>query len=592
MLTSSRIQWRAGALAAVALVLGLAAPPAAAQSPAARAPAARALSIKDALLQEFLREQGRSAGEVQWMELDYGEAALTALHRSLVIKSTELNKELSAAAFQQALALFDPVLTQSLTYNRSVVYNRSVRALEFKGPITCVAGVCTRTLGNNPGVFSITFDEGRTPGFYETDIDASVAAPAGPERIKTYNIHLSRLFRGGVSAFATYNLVYKNSMFSEDIGFSVVGSYERPWTNKLSAGISAPLPGTRFFGDYAVADVAAKIADSNQQAAFWQVAALINETLLKLERGYWNLVLGKRNYEVTVETRERVRALAERTGRLFRLQEATRYDQAQVDAQMATLRRQEREALNAYVAASNELANLLDLSKDAILLPVSYGAKMTASEPIELKGALQQGAAGSPVIRRAEVARGISAVLEEQARVQLRPDLNASANVSKDQSNAIFGYQSAPRALAQVLKPDTANQTYALNFTRPWDNRTANANLLQAEARLRQQDILLGQTRRSVASQIVLAVTGLHSAQERTDIAKRARDFAEEVYTRAERQRALNVVSDFEVVAKSIDLLNADLDYQSALLGRKIAEAAVHAATGTLAQRFGKGVAK
>ena len=115
---------------------------------------------------------------------------------------------------------------------------------------------------------------------------------------------------------------------------------------------------------------------------------------------------------------------------------------------------------------------------------------------------------------------------------------------------------------------------------------------LQAEARLRQQEILLGQTRRNVSSQITLAVTNLQSALQRTALAAQARDLAARVFDRAERQRTLGVVSDFEVIAKSIELLNADLDYQTTLLGRKISEAAVHAAIGSLAQRYGEGSGK
>lgn len=582
----------------IATMLFIVAPTLRAQGPApasgtpagaATSAGASKLSIKDALLQEFLREQGRTPEQIRWLELEQGQAMLTALHANLVIKGAELNKELSAAAFQQALAAFDSVVTQSLTYNRSLVLNRTAADFEYKGPINCVAGVCTRILGNNPGVFSITFDQGRTAGFYQTTIDASVSPDAGPDRSKAYNLQLNKLFSQGISAFALNTVTYKNNTFTEDIGFKVVGTYDRPWTNQLSAGLTAPLPGSKFFGKFAVADVAAKIGDVNQQAAYWQISALINDTLLKVEQGYWNLVLAQKNYEVTVETRERVRALAERTDRLYRLQEATRYDKTKVDAQLATLRRQEREALNGYLTASNALANLLDMGKDAILLPTSYESRIAASATVELGRALQDGQERNPQVRLAEINKAIGQLLLEQGKVQLRPDVNASASLNRNQSNSVFGYKNAPTAIGHALHPDNANQTYALTYLRPWDNRAASANFQQSEARFRQQEILLNQTRRSVASQISLAVTSLQSAQQRAEIAKRARDLAEEVFERGERQRALRVVSDFEVIAKSIDLLNADLDYQSALLGRKISEAALYAAIGTLAQRYGEG---
>mgnify|MGYP001566385428 CR=1 FL=1 len=561
-------------------------PPRAAADAAASAP--RRISIKEALQQEFQRDAGRPADKLRWLELEWDEAARTALQKSLSIQSAGLGKDLSAAALQQALALFDLVVTQSLTDNRNTVYNRTVTDQEWKKAINCTPA-CTSTLANNPGVYSLTFDQGRSAGFYQTEIDASVAPDTGPMKNSAYNAQITKLFAKGASAFAANSLVHTNNMYAEDIGFKVIGSYARPWTNNFSAGISSPLPGSKFFGDYALADVAVKIADTNQQAAFWQVTGVINSTLLSAEQGYWNLVLAQKIYEVTAATRERVRALAEKTERLFRMQEATRYDKAKLDAQMTTLKRQEHEALNGFVAASNALANLLDLDRDTILLPMRYEPRVQESASIDLQDALRQGLLRNPQVRLAEVNKSIATTLYEQGRVQLKPDLSANAIMSKKQSNSVFGFQSASDALGYTFRPDSTSQTYSLNYTRPWDNRAAKANYLQTESRFRQQEILLDQTRRNVSSQIALAVTNLQSAEQRTGIAKQSRDLAERVFNRAEKQRTLGVVSDFEVIAKSIDLLNADLDYETALLGRKISEAAAYAAIGSLAQRYGEG---
>lgn len=591
---------------ALALILMLAAGLAAGQEKTPAAPATqpgtvadgaasapRGISLKEALQQEFLRDGGRPADKLRWFELDRDAAALTALRNSLSIQSAGLSKDLSEAALEQARALFDPVLSQSLTHNKSMVYNRTVTDIEYKKAIDCVPPLsttaCTSTLANNPGVYSLTFDQGRSAGFYQTDIDASIAPDAGPTKTSAYNAQVVKQFAKGASAFAANSLVHLDNIYVEDIGFKVIGSYGRPWTNSFSVGVSSPLPGSRFFGDYAPADVAVKVADINQQSAFWQVAGVINSTLLNAEQGYWNLVLAQKIYEVTAATRERVRALAQKTERLFRLQEATRYDKAKVDAQMATLRRQEHEALNGFVAASNALANLLDLDRDMILLPVRYDAKVGESASFELQEALQQGVLRNPQIRLAEVNKSIARILYDQGRVQTKPDVSATAIIRKNQSNSVFGYHSAADALRDTFGADSTSQSYSLNYTRPWDNRAANANYLQTESRFRQQEILLDQTRRSVSSQIALAVTNLQSAEQRAGIARQSRDLAERVFNRAEKQRSLGVVSDFEVIAKSIDLLNADLDYQGALLGRKISEAAVYAAIGSLAQRYGEG---
>ena len=544
------------------------------------------MPIKEALRVE-LGKAGRLADQVNWLDIEQGQAMLVALRKNLAIQSAELNKDLSAAALQQALALFDPVLTQSLTYNRSDTYGRVETDSEFKGAITCVAGICTKTLGNQPGVYSITFDEGRNAGFYQTDVDASVAPDAGPIVTNAYNARIVKLFPKGISASAADSVVYRDTMFVENIGTSVIGSYERPWTNQLSFAAAAPLPGSKFFGDYAAADISLRIADVNQQAAFWRIAGLINDTLLQVERAYWNLVLGQKIYEVTVDTHQRIRALAEKTTTMFQAQEATRYAKAKIDAQLASLRRQEHEALNNYLVASNALANLLDLERKTILLPKNFETSLRDSPAIEMQNALRQANERNPQIHLGEVNKSIAAMLYEQGRSQLRPDVSATANAGVTQNNSVFGYQTPVQALTRTFRPDSINQSYSLSYTRPWDNRAANANFAQSESRYRQQEILFDQTRRNITSQVTLAVTRLRSAQQRTLAAKQSRDLAETVFDRAERQRSLGVVNAFEVITKSVDLLNADLDYQTALLVRKIAEAETYAAMGTLAQRYG-----
>lgn len=594
----SRAILRAGA---GALILALAPGLAAGQQPAPGTPpgaaaggaSSRKLSIKEALQQEFLRDAGRPSDKLRWFELERDQVVVTALRKSLSIQSAGLSKEFSEAALQQALALFDPVLTQSLTYNKSASYGRTVTDQEYKKAINCVppgsTTNCITTLANNPGVYSMTFDQGRDAGFYQTEIDASVAPDSGAQKTNAFNAQITKQFAEGAQAYASNSLVRKDNIYVEDIGFKVIGSYGRPWTNNFSAGVYFPLPGSKFFGPYAPADVAVRIADVNQQAAFWQVAGVINSTLLTAEQGYWNLVLAQKVYEVTVDTRERVRALADKTERLYRMQEATRYDKAKVEAQMATLKRQEHEVLNDYVAASNALASLLDLDRDMILLPVRYDAKLQENASFELQDALQQGISRNPQVKLAEVSKSIATIQHDQGRVQLKPDLSVTAILSKSQSNSIYGFPSVYDALRSTTGSDSTSQTYSLNYTRPWDNRAANANYAQTESRFRQQDILLEQTRRNVSSAITLAVTNLQSAEQRTEIAKQSRDLAERVFQRAEKQRSLGVVSDFEVIAKSIDLLNADLEYQTTLLGRKISEAAVYAAIGSLAQRYGEG---
>ena len=93
---------------------------------------------------------------------------------------------------------------------------------------------------------------------------------------------------------------------------------------------------------------------------------------------------------------------------------------------------------------------------------------------------------------------------------------------------------------------------------------------------------MLAQTRRNVAGQIVVAVAGVQSMNERVELAKLEMEMARSVFTRADKQRNLGVINDFELALKLQDLRSSELAYESILVSRRLAEVEVRLAAGAI----------
>jgi outer membrane protein TolC len=69
---------------------------------------------------------------------------------------------------------------------------------------------------------------------------------------------------------------------------------------------------------------------------------------------------------------------------------------------------------------------------------------------------------------------------------------------------------------------------------------------------------------------------------ERVEIALQEMEMARTVFVRAERQRNLGVINDFELAQKLQDLRTAELAYESVLVSRRIAKVDVRQAAGAM----------
>ena len=171
-------------------------------------------------------------------------------------------------------------------------------------------------------------------------------------------------------------------------------------------------------------------------------------------------------------------------------------------------------------------------------------------------------------------------MLRDQSVWMQKPDVSLNVVINSNQSNSVYGFQRPFEAVGKTVNPDSTTQSYSIIYNRQWDNLFAKAALESSESQLRQQEIMVAQARRSVAGQIVVAVANLQNMDERVALAKQALEMAKSVFDRAEKQRALGVISDFELSVKIQEVRNAELAYEAMLVSRGIAAGELRVASG------------
>ncbi|MGH9198464.1 MAG: hypothetical protein ACRD1T_22370, partial [Acidimicrobiia bacterium] len=305
-----------------------------------------------ALIRSELKSGKESVGRLKDkkpIDLSPRAAALSALRKNLSIHSSHVLEDIAKAALLEAEAVFDPVLLLSFAYDHSETFDREETDLRFRrGTTQSAPGLPGRNIlestdpvdTRNP---QAEFDTPRREVFSPTTVVASQAPLTGPTESFTYEVSLFQQLPWGADLTLAYQALDQDTFFiNNPVLFSgnrsdlvSFGSYDRPWVSSLLTRLTLPVPGSKDFGPYADQEVAIKLADLGKERAFWDVESIINTTLLEVDLGYWDLVNRLLGLRVTIENREGVERLLAQTERLFELQEATNYDKAQIEAELA-----------------------------------------------------------------------------------------------------------------------------------------------------------------------------------------------------------------------------------------------------------------
>ncbi|MGF1612414.1 MAG: TolC family protein [Gammaproteobacteria bacterium] len=548
--------------------------------------------------------QGRLANK-QFLELGPGEAALKALRKNLSIQQSQIAERIAQAALVEAQAVFDPVVLLSFRYDRSETFTRIEQDQRVRQATNeAVSGFEERPVipvddpRDTTGTV-IVFEQTRPGGPAATRVAASLAPITGPTGAFNYEVTLEQQLPWGTRLELLYRAVDQDTFFIDNAAVLAdnpnppldlvnFGSFDRPWVSSLLTRLTLPVPGSREFGRYAEQEVGIYRARFDKERAFWDVEATINSTLLEVDLGYWDLIRALLSLQATVENRQLVEERLQVAERRFELREATNYDLAQVQDELARVRGEEERAWNSYVLTSDALVRLLDLPASHLLLPKGY--QDVLQRPFIAP--TEQTISANPQRLVATVDVEQARLDEARNRVRKRPDINFLAEAEFSQSNGVFGYDSFAESLGNITDPDVITQAYSLEYLYPWGNRAVKAAYAQAEADRERQQLLLRETENRLSRQLRDALVELASTAERVDITARNAQLAALAYEKAVSEEQARLTREVEVVTQSVRLLNARLEHVRALAERKQAETQILATTGVLGKVYAERLAR
>ncbi|MGH8609463.1 MAG: TolC family protein, partial [Gammaproteobacteria bacterium] len=302
------------------------------------------------------------------------EAALAGLKKNLAIEVSRHDAERIRRAILEAEAVFDPVFDLGFSYDQSDTHERKIRGRANRQSFA-------PTTGNVPGEVDLNLPQDVQARIEQilgarirriifgtfvqeeitTDIFASREQDNGAIKTKTYDVALSQQLPWG-PRFDISVATTDRDVFYDREG----NSFDADWASSLLFNLELPVPGGRNFGPYAVLDTAVKLSEKDAERGYWALKVTINSTLLSIDLSYLDLVQRLEELLVQIENRELVERQSRHTERLFDLGYATNYDRAQIDAELAQARAQEEVAKNAFIAASDALAILIEYSGRAV----------------------------------------------------------------------------------------------------------------------------------------------------------------------------------------------------------------------------------
>ncbi|MBT7410875.1 MAG: TolC family protein, partial [Methylococcales bacterium] len=550
-------------------------------------------------------------------EISPREAALKSLNYNIAIQKSRLSKKVAKSIYIEAEALFDPVITVSFLGNHSKKYDRVENFLKFKGETVVVAqnnqlGAvdpetrvpnCDKTecfrRNISSGVLAyVEFDKFRPEGFESRSETGSIRDIFGSTKKTKLTFDWNQKVSWGGEVGLNLSTTYQKNFFIingdaaqagivDGVDTAIFGAYDKPWVSTLVARIITSLPFAKDFGRYSPDNVSVRTSKLNKDKTYRQVEKSINQSLLQVEQRFWQLVKSAQNLYVSVKNRKNIEALAQKTQRLFEKRMATGSTKAEIDAQLARLKGQEENEWDNLVRASNSLKRELDQEyKGQILLPVDYAYILFEQDGLIEAKSNEANITYNPELKEIELNKKIAEINVEASKVAARPDLSYILASTFSQSNSVYGYAHLDRSLANIVEPDSVSIFTRLSYRYPWGNHAANANITVSEAALENQKILYQVSKNKIQTSYNNANMAVESAKSRVKVTKRLYELTQLTYKKSIKQMDLGKITEYELLVKNNDMINAQKTWIQSLIDKKQAEARLLAAKGILARIY------
>ncbi len=562
----------------------------------------------NSLIEQALAAKSK-AGTVRRLEgrrlerLSPQQAALTALKKNLALTISRAEAGRAQKALFEAEAVFDPVFTLNVGYQDVETHERTrtgtVNAQVFQPAISGFPGqdpelgsiILTPEARALTGIERIVFPNVRSE---VQQVEQTVFAsrdcsdiPNGCPETYEYSVALAQQLPWGarfdVSVITTDQDVFYDNRDN---------SFGASWSSNLLFNLEVPLPGGRDFGPYAVFDTQVKLADNDRERTFWALQSTLNDTLLAVDLTYLDLLQNLENLQVAIENRKLLERQSAHTAKLYEARFATTYDKAQIEGEVALARAQEEAAANAFLAASDALAILIEDSdqavRDNIYLPTGYTPWLDRMLSFDEATALDIARRHRPALQVSRVELEASGIVRRNAVQQTRPDVTLSASIEARQDGSVYGYKSYGESLSELTNPDTLSQSYAVRYRYPFGNRALKARLAQADGQLQDTRLGLRTTHNDVVQGVNDALSSIKTARARIARAEQQLDAARTAYNGlARRAEKGGDVNENELIITIRRLLSAKLARIAAAIDNKRGESRLLGAQGTLPRHFG-----
>jgi len=351
------------------------------------------------------------------------------------------------------------------------------------------------------------------------------------------------------------------------------------YTTSLSLNLVQPLL-QNFGWRYSLLLVDAAVAQ--EEAAYHQYVAGINNLVAQVERAYWGLVLAHENVRVQEQGLALAREVLRQNEGKYRVGALPQTAVLEAQAEVANREAQLIRARNAVVVARDQLRALVNAkgSEEATLLMLdTVEQPAVEAYPIDLERSLATAVEQRPELAAARLALRSRALQRKVAENQLLPQVNLVGGIGV---NGLAGtdrkvtFGNPPQVIpvnpsfvggygdALGLLPDGRFYNYAIGATVeiPLTNAQAKANYAQANIAFSQSHLSLQQLQEAVTLEVKTAISNLESDLKAIEATRAARALAEE-NVRSQRAR-------YEVgLATTKDLL----DYTTRLTQAQAAEA-------------------
>lgn len=553
----------------------------------------REREIRSLIMEAFQAARGKAGNlglysNLVPRDLSFRQAVMTVLDRNLSIKRQGIAKKIADAVLAEASAVFDPVLSVSLAYNHKRTEERIEDISRFKSGTDVNDQV---TFSKGP-IASLQFDTSRAAGFFRDIVTANERSETESLETWTSVFDVAQLLPWGTSFDLKLQIKHEPTYFILNSGSGTstsFDSYDRPWVSTLVTSVSSPVPFSSNFGPLNASKVVADLSRLDARKAAWNMRAVVNDTLLQTDQGFWDLVSATQRLKAALETRSLVEDLWERTERLFELRQITESRRDRVGGELERVKGQVETEFDTLVKASNSLAQLLGQDDPLFLLPAGY---LSIIEARDEAGVDPESVIDNPEYLRALIDVQSAQLTRDALEVRTRPDVTVSGSVTLSQLNSVFGYRGIENSLNQLPNPDQVAITATTSYFRPLGNRAAESAFAGSRHSLIGQHLAERSVKNRLLTTFEQARINLNSARQRIEITRRNRDLAGKVYGRSLRFQRSRKVTEFEIIERLRALLSAKNDHIEALIDAKKAESNLLASVGLLSERYARRISQ